>query len=100
MRRRVNLDVRPEQCAISDLDLGDIQHDAIEVKEHAVSEEDVAAIIAIKRRFDPGANAMRAEQFMQDAFPEFGFVVAGVVELFEQQAAASAFGGELGSRAL
>ncbi len=92
----VDLDAGADQHAAADTNGGDIEENAIEVEVHVIAEGDIAAVIAEKRRLDPEVLAGVGEQLAQEAAAEVGLVVGGVIELFEQEPGAAAFGGQLG----
>src|SRR5665213_3257382 len=57
----INLHRGSDLGAITDHNFNDIEDDAVEIKEHAVAETDVVAVVAEKRRPDHGAAADMGE---------------------------------------
>ena len=62
VRGRVDLNRRTEEGEVTDGDLGDVQHDAVEIEENALAEDDVGSVVAIERRLHPGCLAACPEQ--------------------------------------
>src|SRR5947209_2010011 len=94
MRGGIDLHRRAEQREVADLDPADVEYDAVEVEEALLAEEDVAAIVAIKRRLHPDAIAARAHQLDQDATAQLDIGLAGGVEVPTQVAGSIAGAGK------
>lgn len=54
VRRGIDLDGGGEERVVADLDLAHVQHDAVEIEEHSLAEQDIGAAIADERRLHPG----------------------------------------------
>ena len=82
MQWRVYLNCRPEEGEIANPDGANVQHDAIEIKEHSLAEFNVRAIVAEEGRLHPHGVATLAEQIAQDATTTSRrFILACGVEL-------------------
>src|SRR5690606_16467914 len=93
---RVNLHGRPTQYPRTDTNRHDIQHNTVEVEIHIVAQRDVAAVVAEKRRFDPGVTALGRYQHSEQVGAFFPLLVARVVETLEQQPGLLALCAQLG----
>src|SRR5690606_4724476 len=69
MRRGVDLHGRAEKREAADADMAHVQHDAIEIEEHALAELDVRAVVAIERRLHPHGLAACTEELAQQVAP-------------------------------
>lgn len=56
-----------EQCVISDFDLTDIEHDAVEVEEALLPDQYIEPVVAEEWRLYPYVLASCAQQFLKDA---------------------------------
>lgn len=65
MRRCINADFGGHHAIVADDDVADIEDDAIVIREKILTDVDVAAVIAIKRRPDVEQLACFAEQIFQ-----------------------------------
>ncbi len=65
VRGRVNLNRRAEQGEIADSHLADVEHNAVEVEEHVLTQHDVRAIVAEERWLNPDALPPGPEQLSQ-----------------------------------
>src|SRR4051794_20757685 len=96
VRRGVDVHAWTEEDVVADLYAAGIEDHAIEVRVEARADEDVAAVVAVKRWLDPRRLRKRAEQKRQDSAPAHLVRRIAVVELAEKSAAAKAFGDQLG----
>ena len=62
---RKDLNARPDLRLVSNGDLHHVEDDAVEVQEHAHTETNVEAVVAVKRRPDYSAVPDRGEAFQQ-----------------------------------
>src|SRR5262245_17129204 len=67
MQRRKNLHAGTEERMVSDSHFAYIEHDAIEVKEYARAQMDIATIVAEERRLHPYGVATGSEKISEDA---------------------------------
>jgi hypothetical protein len=88
MRRRVNLHCGAEQREIPNPHRTHVQHDAVEVEEHAFPQLDVRAVVTEERRLHPHRLAASAEKASQDASPLLLLGLAGGVQRLAQIAGA------------
>src|SRR5262249_50123633 len=63
------LDRRTEQGEVADTHLTHVEHDTVEVEEHALPEQDVRAVVAEERGLHPDALPPAREQLSHDASP-------------------------------
>src|SRR5262245_53016201 len=67
MHRRIELDGWAKQCEASDQDATDVEHDAVEVEEHALAKLDVRSVVAEEGRLHPDGVAAGGKELAQDA---------------------------------
>ena len=80
MRGRVNLNCRAELRVFANSHLAHVEHDAVEVEEHPLPEQDVRAVVAEKRRLHPDCLTPGPEQVSQDTPPLVLLGLAGRIE--------------------
>ncbi len=91
----VDLDGGADLGLVTDFDGGDVEQDAVEVKEDAAAEADVVAIVAEKWRTDDGAVTAGGEELAEQRGMSHPVVGRGVV-LVEQGGGVVAVGDESG----
>ncbi len=67
MSRGIDLDSRPEEGKVANLDEAHVEHHAVEVEEHPLAQQDVRPIVAKERRLHPDRIAPLCEQVPQDS---------------------------------
>ena len=77
-------------------DLADVEHDAVEVEEDALAEQDVRAVVAKERRLHPDRIAAGAEQVAEDPPALVLLAFAGGVEVLAEIPGAVAGADEFG----
>jgi hypothetical protein len=65
VRGRVELHLGGEHDVVPDLDRGAVEEDAVKVGVEALAHLDVAAVVAVERRFDVGAFAGLAQELLE-----------------------------------
>ncbi|HEU5186200.1 MAG TPA: hypothetical protein VFU01_16620 [Gemmatimonadaceae bacterium] len=91
-----DLHARPEERVVADPHGTDVEHDAVEVEEHALAELDVRPVVAEERRLHPHGVAAAAEQLAQDRAARLDLAFARGVESLAEVAGAFSSGDELG----
>src|SRR3569623_1197428 len=90
MRSGVNLHGRAEEREVADLHLANIEHDAVEFEEDALSEQEVRSVVTEKRRLHPNRIASAAEKLLQDRSPPLLIALARRIQILAQVASAIA----------
>lgn len=96
MRGGVNLHGRTEHRPAADGDGAHIKYHAVKVEEDGFAGGDVVAVIAVKGLLDEESLTAVGDELLENALPFFGFVLAGVVKGFDEEAGGDAVLHELG----
>ena len=96
MHRRIDLHRGTEEREAADSNRTDVEHDAIEIEEHAFTELDVRTVVAEERRLHPHGVAAAGEQPSQQFPALLALPFARRVQRLAQIAGALARGDQLG----
>jgi hypothetical protein len=84
VRRREQLDVRPDLDVVADRDRRDVERDQAEVHERPRPDLDLVAVVDVQRSAYLGVLADRAEKLREQPLPQSGICGSREVQLMHQ----------------